>query len=119
MRLRRSQLFFFFFETNSYSVALASLEFDMQTRLSLKSQKPICLCLCLCLCLPSAGTKGLQHHTWMISTFKRCILEAGEVDQRLRVLALPEDEGPVPSTDVVTHNYLILVPGDLMSCDGL
>lgn len=66
---------FFSFETNSYSIALTGLGLDMQTRVALKSQKPVCLCL------PSAATKGIQHHTQMISTFKRCTIEAGEMDK--------------------------------------
>ena len=104
------KIFFFFFETNSYSIALAGLELNMQTRVTLKSQKPVCLCL---------QVLGLKRHPWMISTFKTCMLKAGEMDQRLRVLALPENGGPVPSTHVAAHNYLTLVPGDLMSCSGL
>ncbi|MGE9641647.1 hypothetical protein ACQP3J_31930, partial [Escherichia coli] len=38
---------------------------------------------------------------------KKCICEAGEMAQQLRALvALPEDLGSVPRTDMAVHNHL-------------
>ena len=48
-----------FFETGFLYIALAVLELTLRTRLALNSE----------ICLPSAGIKGVRHHTGLVMGF--------------------------------------------------
>ena len=75
-------------------------ELALLTKLTSNSQRSTCFCL------PSAGLKGVHHHSRLV-----LLLHLGsgarEMVQRLRALAaLPEDMGSIPSSHMGVHNHL-------------
>lgn len=51
--------------------------------------------------------------------YKKKSLRSREIAPQLRPLVLPEDQGLIPSTYMTTHEYLQLIPGDMIPSSHL